>query len=71
MNTNKVSEIEFHLSSLHELEDFTLRAAELIKEGYTYNEIKRDTYSDSINSYCGKSTYTSEPILHIKMRKKI
>lgn len=65
MDTNKVSEIEFHLSSMYELEDFTLRAAELIKEGYHYVTIKEDPY------VCSYISMNTEPILHIKMRKKI
>lgn len=39
---NKVSEIEFHITG-EEVEDFILRAAKLIKEGYKLYSFKNDT----------------------------
>ena len=57
----KVFEIEFHIH-YHELSDFILRAAELIKEGYSIVKIETDTVSigDKIKL---------ESLVHITLQK--
>ena len=57
----KVAKIEFHITS-YEFEDFILRAAELIKEGYSMEKIKTDPVEISINHY-------PEPPIHITFVK--
>ena len=59
--TEKVSQIEFHIKST-EFEDFTLRAAALIEEGYKYVCIKQDPLSISYFE-------EPEPPYHILMQK--
>ena len=44
MLNNKVSKIEFHIT-YNQLEDFILRAAELIKDNYEIEQIKVDPIS--------------------------
>jgi len=59
LQMDKVSRIEFHITE-KELEDFIVRAAELIKEGYKLYSIIRDsnmTYADTCD--------VREPYLHI------
>lgn len=46
MLNNKVSKIEFHIT-YNQLEDFILRAAELIKDNYEIEQIKVDPISVS------------------------
>lgn len=58
----KVFEIEFHINC-YELDDFILRAAELIKEGYKLHTIKQD---DLTISYYSSN---SEPCIHITFRR--
>ena len=59
---DKVSKIEFHMT-YNQLNDFILRAAELIKEGYSIEKIETDTVSigDKIKL---------EPAVHITLQKK-
>lgn len=59
---SKVSEIEFHITA-YEWEDFILRAAELIKEGYSLKCIRYDDLSFSINT-------KPEPPIHITLIKR-
>ena len=61
MEQNKVSSIEFHITE-KELEDFILRAAELIKDGYHVYSVERDilTFHYSV---------ITEPYIHIKFIK--
>lgn len=61
MSKEKVSEIEFHITK-NELDDFIVRAAELIKEGYNLYSIEYDTIST--NSYIH-----TEPNIHIKFTR--
>lgn len=60
LQMDKVSRIEFHITET-ELEDFIVRSAELIKEGYKLYSIIRDsnihTYADTCD--------VREPYLHI------
>ena len=58
----KVSEIEFHFKS-DEADDFILRAANLIKDGYHIFEI----YTSSIPLSIYDKIY--EPNIHIKFKK--
>jgi len=58
---NKVSEIEFHITE-KELEDFILRAAELIKDGYRLYSFQSDGITYSYN-------VCPEPYLHIKFTR--
>ena len=58
---NKVSRIEFHITE-KELEDFILRAAELIKDGYRVYSVERDT----LNLHYSVIT---EPYIHIIFTK--
>ena len=58
----KVSQIEFHIKAT-ELEDFTLRAAALIEEGYKYVCITHDPLDFSYFE-------EAEPPYHILMKKK-
>lgn len=62
MNKQKVSQIEFHITH-DELDDFILRAAELIKEGYSIEKIKTDPVEISINHY-------PEPPIHILLTRR-
>ena len=59
---NKVSKIEFHITA-YEQEDFILRAAELIKEGYSLESIRYDELSVS---YYGEQ----DPPIHIVFTKE-
>lgn len=59
---NKVSEIEFHIT-YKEAEDFILRAAELIKEGYMLYSYRHDTPE---LSFYGEKT---EPFIHIVLKR--
>jgi hypothetical protein len=63
MSRKKVSEIEFHITE-REVDDCIVRMADLIKEGYTINNIKCDsrTFYDSFT--------ITEPSIHIKLRRK-
>lgn len=61
MEKNKVSEIEFHITE-KELEDFILRAAELIKDGYHLYSVERDTLTFSY-------LVITEPYIHIKFTR--
>ena len=61
MNKEKVSEIDFHITR-NELDDFIMRAAELIKEGYNLYSIEYD--SISTNNYIH-----TEPNIHIKFTR--
>lgn len=58
----KVSEIEFHFKS-YEADDFILRAANLIKDGYHIFEVH--TSSTPLSIY--DKVY--EPNIHIKFKK--
>lgn len=60
--SNKVSKIEFHMT-YNQLNDFILRAAELIKEGYSIEKIETDTVSigDKIKL---------EPSIHITLQEE-
>lgn len=58
---NKVSEIEFHIT-FKEAEDCILRAAELIKEGYSLYSFRRDTSKFTWNDEV-------EPFIHITFKK--
>lgn len=60
---DKVSEIEFHITH-KEAEDFILRAAELIKEGYMLYSYRRD------NSESSFFTNKIEPFIHVVFRKE-
>lgn len=59
---NKVLEIEFHIN-YDQVDDFILRAAELIKEGYKLHTIEQDSLT--ISGYC----LNSEPCIHIVFRR--
>lgn len=61
MSKEKVSEIEFHITG-NELDDFIVRAAELIKEGYNLYSVECDTIS--INNYIH-----TEPNIHVKFTR--
>lgn len=59
---NKVQEIEFHFSR-SEVDDCFLRAAELIKEGYTINKVD---LSEAFQTH-----YLKEgPCIHVTLRRK-
>lgn len=62
MFRDKVSQIEFHIT-FHELEDFILRAAELIQEGYSLENIRIDDMSFSRDT-------EPEPPIHIIFVKR-
>ena len=62
MLNNKVSKIEFHIS-YYECEDFILRAAELIKEGYSLESIRYDELSVSYYK-------EQDPPIHIVFTKE-
>jgi len=59
---DKVSKIEFHMT-YNQLNDFILRAAELIKEGYSIGKIETDTVSIS-------DKIKLEPSVHITLQKE-
>lgn len=59
---NKVSEIEFRIS-YGEMEDGILRAAELIKEGYTVYLLRYDNLVYEVN---GKA----KPAIYLTFRKE-
>lgn len=59
---NKVSNIEFHIVR-EEADDCILRAAKLIKEGYTLASINLDTPTFSYR------TVIKEPYIHIVFQK--
>lgn len=63
MFKEKVSEIEFHITE-REIDDCIIRMADLIKEGYTINNVRCEstTFSDSL--------VITEPSIHIKLRRK-
>lgn len=61
-NNNKVSKIEFHIKH-YELEDFILRAAKLIEDGYRIERINVD--SIKVNYF-----EEPEPPYHIVFTKK-
>lgn len=61
MEKNKVSEIEFHIVQ-NEIEDFIIRSAELIKEGYSLYSVE----CDSLTIGC---PVVIEPYIHIKFTK--
>lgn len=58
LQMDKVSRIEFHITEA-ELEDFIVRSAELIKEGYHLLSVMRDA-----KGVCS-DLYWEEPYLHI------
>ena len=60
LQMDKVSRIEFHITEA-ELEDFIVRSAELIKEGYKLLSIMRDS---DIHTYADTRDIR-EPYLHI------
>ena len=60
LQTNKVSQIEFHITEM-ELEDFIIRSADLIKDGYHLLSVMRDT---NLN-VCPNLGEPYEPYLHI------
>ena len=60
---NKVSEIEFHIIQ-EEVDDFILRAAELIKDGYRMTKMSSDPFTLSYH------TIITEPYIHITFRKE-
>lgn len=60
---SKVIEIEFHIT-FKEAEDFILRAAELIKEGYMLYSYRYDT--PELSFY----RENTEPFIHIVFRRK-
>ena len=62
MFNNKVSKIEFHIT-YNQLEDFILRAAELIKDNYEIEQIKVDSISASYLT-------EPEPSYHITFVKR-
>ena len=62
MLNNKVSKIEFHIN-YYEYEDFILRAAELIKEGYSLESIRYDELSVSYYK-------EQDPPIHIVFTKE-
>ena len=62
MLNNKVSKIEFHIT-YNQLEDFILRAAELIKDNYEIEKIQVDPISISYFT-------ESEPPYHIIFAKR-
>lgn len=62
MLNNKVSKIEFHITS-YEGEDFILRGAELIKEGYLLESISFDDLSLSYHT-------KQEPSIHVVFTKE-
>ena len=62
MSRKKVSEIEFHITE-REIDDCIIRMADLITEGYTINNIKRDSLTCS-------DSFITEPSIHIKLRRK-
>lgn len=59
---DKVSKIEFHITS-EEVEDFILRAAELIKEGYELYSFTHDTPQFS---WCGEKV---DPFIHVVLKR--
>lgn len=59
LQMDKVSRIEFHITEA-ELEDFIVRSAELIKEGYKLYSIIRDS-----NMTYGDMRDVKEPHIHI------
>ena len=63
MFNDNVSKIEFHIT-FHELEDFILRAAELIQEGYSLENIRIDDMSFS------RDTIEPEPPIHIILTRR-
>lgn len=62
LKNKKVSKIEFHIT-YYEWEDFILRSAELIKDGYSLVSIR---YDDLSFSYCTEQ----EPPIHIVFTKE-
>lgn len=58
----KVSQIEFHINH-YEIDDFIVRAAELIKEGYHICSYRGDSIDMCAN------TLNLEPKLHITLQK--
>ena len=62
MLNNKVSKIEFHITC-YEWEDFILRAAELIKDGYSLESVRYDDFSFSYYS-------EQDPPIHIVFTKE-
>lgn len=59
---NKVSEIEFRIS-YGEMDDGILRAAELIKEGYTLYSLRYDNLEYEFN-------IKVKPAIHLTFRKE-
>ncbi len=57
MEKNKVSQIEFHITH-EEIEDFIIRSAELIKDGYHLYSIEHDALTFSCSAIV-------EPYIHI------
>jgi len=62
MLNNKASKIEFHITH-YEWEDFILRGAELIKEGYSLETIRYDDFAFSYYS-------EHDPQVHIVFTKE-
>ena len=65
MDNIKVTEIEFHLYSIYELEDTIIRMADLIKDGYKISQFQENP--------CTFTRYTgnNSSILDITLRKKL
>ena len=59
---DKVSEIEFHITA-YEIEDFIVRAAKLVKDGYKVKNIRLDDFAFSI-------AQEIEPPIHITFKKE-